>query len=166
MKYKYYLSLGSNIEPKFNFLQKAVSELEIIGKVTKKSRIYESIPWGNPDQDKFLNAVIRFYSDLNPFNLLSNIKQIEIKIGRKLNKEKWGQREIDIDILFSDNIFINKERLKIPHQHFRNRNFVLVPMAELNSDYKPENNGMNIEYFLNNKTDQSLVRQTNINWVV
>ena len=166
MKYKYYLGLGSNIEPKFNFLQKAVSELEKIGKVTKKSRIYESIPWGNANQDKFLNAVIRFYSDLDPFNLLANIKQIEQKIGRKYIEEKWGPREIDIDILFSDNIFINKQKLKIPHKHFKNRNFVLVPMAELNSDYRPENNAMNIKYFLNNKTDQNLVRQTNINWVV
>jgi len=166
MKFKYYLGLGSNIEPRFGFLQNAVSELDKIGKVVRKSRIYESIPWGNATQDKFLNAVIRFYSDLDPFNLLASIKQIEQIIGRKYTEEKWGPREIDIDILFSDNIFIRKEFLKVPHEHFRNRNFVLVPMAELNSDYKPENNGMNIKYFLNNKTDHSIVRQTNINWLI
>jgi len=166
MKFKYYLGLGSNIEPRFSFLQNAVSELDKIGKVVRKSRIYESIPWGNANQEKFLNAVIRFYSDLNPFNLLSSIKNIEKSIGRKYNDIKWGPREIDIDILFSDNIIINKQILKIPHVHFKNRNFVLVPMAELNGDYRPGKNGMSIKYFLNNKTDQSLVRQTNINWVV
>ena len=166
MNYKYYLGLGSNIEPRFKYLQDAISERGKIGKVVKKSRIYESTPWGNTNQDKFLNAVIRFYTDLDPFNLLSKIKIIEQKIGRKLNQVKWGSREIDIDILFSDNIFIEKEMLKVPHEQFRNRNFVLIPMAELNSDYKPEKNGMNIEYFLNNKTDQSLVRQTNINWLL
>jgi len=93
MKFKYYLGLGSNIEPRFSFLQNAVNELDKIGRVVRKSGIYESIPWGNANQDKFLNAVIRFYSDLDPFNLLANIKQIEQKIGRKYIEEKWGPRE-------------------------------------------------------------------------
>ena len=104
MIFKYYLGLGSNIEPKLSFLQNAVSELDEIGKIVRKSRIYESIPWGNANQDKYLNAVIRFYSDLDPFNLLTSIKQIEQKIGRKYTEEKWGPREIDIDILFYNNM--------------------------------------------------------------
>ena len=166
MMYKYYLGLGSNIEPRYNFLQNAICELNYIGEIKKKSGIYESLPWGNTDQNKFLNAVVRFYSELDPFNLLSKIKIIEQRIGRKHNREKWGPREIDIDILFSDNIFIRKDVLKIPHEQFKNRNFVLVPMAELNSNYRPEYNGMDIKYFLDNKTDQSVVRQTNISWLI
>ena len=164
MKFKYYLGLGSNIEPKFKFLQNAVNELNEIGKVTKKSGIYESIAWGKSDQDNFLNAVIRFHSDLNPFNLLSSIKKIEDSIGRKINNVKWGPREIDIDILFVDNIYINKESLVIPHKHFKHRNFVLKPMAELNSDYNPENNDMNIDYYLNNSTDKSHIELSIENW--
>ena len=164
MKFKYYLGLGSNIEPKFKFLQNAVNELNNIGKVTKKSGIYETIAWGNANQDNFLNAVVRFHSDLNPFHLLSSIKEIEEAIGRKKNKEKWGSRKIDIDILFLDSIFIEKEYLKIPHKYFKTRNFVLRPMAELNSSYSPENNEMNIEYYLNNSTDKSHIDLSIEDW--
>jgi 2-amino-4-hydroxy-6-hydroxymethyldihydropteridine diphosphokinase len=164
MKFKYYLGLGSNIEPKFIFLQNAVINLNKIGEVKKKSGIYESLAWGNTNQENFLNAVVRFHTDLNPFHLLSEIKEIEKIVGRKTNNEKWGSREIDIDLLFSDNIFIEKDNLKIPHKYFKNRNFVLVPMAELNRDYNPKNNEMNIEYYLNNSTDLNQVELSIENW--
>ena len=95
MKFKYYLSLGSNIEPRVSFLQNAVGELGKIGKVVRKSAIYESIPWGNENQDNFLNAVVRFYSDLDPFSLLANIKHIEQKVGRKNSINRAGsEREL------------------------------------------------------------------------
>ena len=164
MKFKYYLGLGSNIEPKFKFLQNTVIKLNEIGEVTKKSGIYETAAWGNTKQEYFLNAVIRFHSELNPFHLLSSVKEIEEAIGREKNNDKWGPREIDIDILFSDCIFIEKENLTIPHKYFRNRNFVLVPMAELNSSYSPESNDINMEYYLNNSTDKSHVELIIKNW--
>lgn len=164
MKFKYYLGLGSNIEPKFNFLQIAVNELSKIGNVAKKSGIYESLPWGKTDQDNFLNAVIRFHSDLNPFHLLSNVKEIEKKIGRKRYNEKWGPREIDIDILFVDSIYINKESLKIPHKHFKNRIFVLEPMAALDDKYKPEDGNQNIRCYLNQTTNQNHIKLSIENW--
>ena len=165
MTYKYFLSLGSNIEPCLLFLNKACVSLNSIGNILQKSSIYKTQAWGEKNQPDFLNAVIEFCTDLAPNDLLKNIKRIENSIGRT-SSVRWGPREIDIDILFSDNIIINKQILKIPHVHFKNRNFVLVPMAELNGDYRPEKNGMSIKYFLNNKTDQSLVRQTNINWLI
>jgi len=164
MKFKYYLGLGSNIEPKVEFLQNAINELNKIGKVTKKSAIYESMPWGNIQQNNFINAVVRFYSDLNPFHLLSHVKEIEKKIGRKRYNEIWGPREIDIDILFADNICINKDYLTIPHKYFKQRNFVLKPMAELNHIYKPENNENKVKYYLEHSIDKSFVNMSIKNW--
>lgn len=164
MNYKYYLGLGSNIEPKFDFLQKAINELNEIGHVTRKSAIYDSKPWGNEEQDNFVNAVVRFHSDLNPFHLLLLIKEIEINIGRKKHNENWGPREIDIDILFADNISISKEYLTIPHKYYKQRNFVLKPMAEINHNYRPDYNHNNIKYYFDNSLDKSCVNISTKNW--
>jgi 2-amino-4-hydroxy-6-hydroxymethyldihydropteridine diphosphokinase len=164
MIYKYYIGLGSNIEPRLQFLQKAFEELNKIGKTTRKSAIYETSPWGEYDQSNFLNAIIRFYSEQNPFDLLKSIKAIERKMGRNHQNKKWSEREIDLDILFADNIFINKDFLKLPHQHFKERNFVLIPMAELAVNYKPENHNHNINHYLNNCFDNSIVQLSIRNW--
>ena len=164
MIYKYYLGLGSNIEPRIQFLQKALEELNKIGKITKKSAIYETSPWGVQEQPNFLNAIIRFRSEQDPFDLLKSIKTIERKLGRRNQKEKWTAREIDIDILFSDKIFINKEFLTLPHQHFKDRNFVLIPMAELNDRYKPDNHNHNINHYRKNCFDNSNVQVSIKNW--
>jgi 2-amino-4-hydroxy-6-hydroxymethyldihydropteridine diphosphokinase len=164
MKFNYYLGLGSNIDPKFEYLQKSIIELNKIGKVIKKSGIYETIPWGGVKQNNFLNAVVRFCTDLNPFHLLLLIKDIEEKIGRKRDEVIWGPREIDIDILFVDNICIDKKYLTVPHKYFKQRNFILKPMAELDSDYKPENNEQSIKYYLDNSTDQNYVNKSIENW--
>jgi 2-amino-4-hydroxy-6-hydroxymethyldihydropteridine diphosphokinase len=164
MKYKYYLGLGSNIEPKFEFLQKAITELNEVGNVTRRSAIYESKPWGFKQQDNFVNAVVRFHSELNPFHLLSVIKVIEKKNGRNNNSKNWGPREIDIDILFADNISISKDYLIIPHKYFRQRNFVLKPMAEINHNYRPEYNQNTIKYYFEHSTDKSFVNISIKNW--
>lgn len=164
MKFKYYIGLGSNIEPKFKFLKKSIDELNHIGKVTKKSAIYESTAWGKENQSNFFNAVIRFHSDLDPFHLLKSIQKIEKNIGRTFNEEKWGPREIDIDIIFADNIYIHKKELNIPHKYFKKRNFVLKPMSELNQNYKPENNENDMLFYLNHSNDNKKVNISIKNW--
>lgn len=164
MIYKYYLGLGSNIEPKYKYLSDAIIELNIIGQVKEKSAIYTSQPWGYSNQKNFINAVVRFYTNLNPFELLSSLKLIEEKIGRNKQKEIWGPREIDIDILFSDHISIKKNYLTIPHKHFKDRNFVLKPMAELNQNYIPDDYQQNIDFYLNNSNDQNSVNISIEDW--
>lgn len=164
MEFKYFLGIGSNIEPRIEFLKNAIHELNKIGTVRKKSGIYETEAWGKKNLACFLNAVVRFHSDLSPFQLLLGIKKIEKMIGRTDQKEKWSAREIDIDILFSDNISINKEYLKIPHEYFDKRNFVLQPMRDLNKNYCPGNGFRDIEYYLINTNDQSEVKLSIKNW--
>ena len=102
MNYNYILSLGSNIEPRHEYLVKASTALNSIGNIIKKSSIYETEAWGNKNQPKYYNAIINFESLLPPRKLLQAIKEIENSIGRK-KTSKWGPREIDIDIIIIKN---------------------------------------------------------------
>ena len=94
------------------------------------SSIYETEPWGNIEQEDYLNSVIGIQTELNAEDLLKELKCIEKLIGRKENK-KWSEREIDIDLLFYGNEIIDKDHMKVPHGQIENRRFVLVPMNEI-----------------------------------
>lgn len=162
--YKYYLGLGSNIEPRMLFIKKAVKELCKYGKVITKSSFYETAPWGNKDQNKYINVLIHFESMINPLLLLKILKTIEKKIGRIKNGIQWGPRKIDIDIIFADGFHVLKNNLKIPHEYFHDRKFVLIPMAEINKYYQVEGTTHNINYYLNNCKDTSSVRKLEATW--
>lgn len=163
MIYKYYLSLGSNITPRELYMRQAMAELESFGAVIKKSAIYESEPWGRKNQSKFLNAVIFFQSWLNPFELLNSIKHLEKSIGRK-KRLRWGPREIDIDIIFCENITIQHHSLKIPHENFQKRKFVLLPMMELDKNYPIDGTESTIESVFNRCKDLTNIKQVSMNW--
>jgi 2-amino-4-hydroxy-6-hydroxymethyldihydropteridine diphosphokinase len=106
---------------------------EHLGKVIRKSKIYETEPWGLGNQNMFLNMVVEVATILAPFEALSHIKTIEETIGR-VKTEKWGPRCIDIDILTYGDEKIIEEYLTIPHPELNNRNFVLIPLMELEPD--------------------------------
>ncbi len=156
--------MGSNIKPRNKYIANALSMLKEFGDVLQKSSLYESEAWGNSKQDLYLNAIIRFKSKYNPYELLKIIKSIEVKTGRTSSHIKWGPREIDIDIIFSDGISIKKPNLKIPHEHFQSRKFVLLPMAELDSNYCIAGIDKNVNYFLNSCSDNSSVSKLSIEW--
>jgi len=125
-----YLGLGSNVGDRLDFLRKSVAELRELGEITQFSSVYETLPWGKEDQASFLNACIQMNTELEPNKLLYEVKQIEDKLGR-IEREHWGPREIDIDILFYDDLRYLSQRLTIPHPLLHERAFVLVPMAEI-----------------------------------
>ena len=102
-----------------------------LGKVKKHSAIYETEPWGFTDERNFFNMAVSLETQLNPFELLTEILKIEISIGRTRQVKQWVAREIDIDIIFYDNEIINEENLVIPHPHLKNRKFALVPLNEI-----------------------------------
>ncbi len=130
MTYKYFLSLGSNIEPCLLYLNKACVSLNSIGNILQKSSIYKTQAWGERNQPDFLNAVIEFCTDLAPNDLLKNIKRIENSIGRT-SSVRWGPREIDIDIILCRECALDGADLQIPHKKFAERRFVLAPLAEI-----------------------------------
>lgn len=129
-----YFSLGSNMGDRQGNLRAAAAMIDKnIGKIARKSHVYETEPWGEPAQDKFLNQVIMANTTLQPRDLLEIITAIEKELGR-VKKEKWGPRTIDIDILFYGKRIIRDKGLDIPHPEIHKRNFVLVPLMEIAPD--------------------------------
>lgn len=133
---KVYLGLGSNKGERISFIEKAVAEIESLPgtEIFIKSDIYETEPWGNTEQDDYLNTVIGIRTEIAAEDLLFELKRIEKQIGRMGNK-KWSEREIDIDILFYGNEIIENENMTVPHGQIENRRFVLVPMNEIAPDH-------------------------------
>ncbi len=127
----YYLLLGSNQGDRLSNLNNAIEHItHLIGKVIKKSSIYETEPWGLEDQDHFLNMVISIESIKNPYQVLEQLKHIESQAG-PAKKMTWGPRLLDIDILYCDDLIIESAQLNIPHKQIYNRNFTLIPLIEI-----------------------------------
>ena len=126
-----YLSLGSNIEDRRKYIEAAKKELlKLKIAIVKESSWYRTEPVGVKNQSWFLNQVIKIKTSLPPLKLLFFGKNIESKLGR-VSRGPKGPREIDIDILFYNNIQINSSELVVPHPDIQNRRFVLVPLAEI-----------------------------------
>ncbi|MBO8159751.1 2-amino-4-hydroxy-6-hydroxymethyldihydropteridine diphosphokinase [Thermosyntropha sp.] len=132
MKKRVYLGLGTNLGNKKGNLENAIKNIqEIEGiELTGISSLYATAPWGKTDQEEFLNQVIEIETDIPPLDLLKKLQEIEIKMGRE-RKEKWGPRNIDIDILLYGEEVMDFEELKVPHPYMRERLFVLVPLIEI-----------------------------------
>ncbi len=129
-----YLLLGSNLADKRVNIQRAFDLIDLkIGKIILKSSLYETEPWGIKDQNKYLNQVLKVTSQCSPKNLLEKCNEIESIIGRK-RSEKWGERIIDIDILYYGDLVISDNELIIPHPEIQNRRFTLELLVELAPD--------------------------------
>ena len=128
-----YLGLGSNKGERLIYLKRAIDELHKVGKIITVSPVYETEPWGEIVQPRFLNAVIRMVTELTPLLLLREVKAIEQRVGRQPSP-RWGPREIDIDILFYDGLILDTPELKIPHPYLHVRPFVLIPLADIAPD--------------------------------
>lgn len=132
-----YLGLGSNLGDKRYHLNQAVKDIhERIGRIISRSSFYDTAPWGFQSENRFLNAVIKVETPLSAEGLLSATQGIEREAGRvrKANKTGYADRPIDIDILFFNNLILQKEQLHIPHPLIANRDFVLLPMVEIAPD--------------------------------
>ncbi len=126
-----FLLLGSNLGDRQKVLHTARKQIETLaGAVVNASSIYETKAWGITDQPAFLNQVLEIKSSFNPQELLDILLEIERDMGR-IRYKKWHERLIDIDILYYGDLLMQSENLTIPHPENQNRNFVLVPMAEI-----------------------------------
>jgi 2-amino-4-hydroxy-6-hydroxymethyldihydropteridine diphosphokinase len=129
-----YLLIGGNLGKREENLNTAIALInEQCGSVTKSSSLYETEAWGITDQPSFLNQALEISTSLNARQLMRKILKIEKEMGR-VRKEKLGPRIIDIDILLFENEIHDLRFLKIPHPEMQNRRFVLVPLAEINSE--------------------------------
>jgi 2-amino-4-hydroxy-6-hydroxymethyldihydropteridine diphosphokinase len=125
-----YLALGTNLGDRLANLKQAITALTPQMEVKAKSQVYETLPWGFEDQPKFLNQVIKVNTYLDPEPLLKHLKRLEVALGRKESFPN-GPRLIDIDILFYDDLVVNKPALVIPHPRLHERGFVLLPLMEI-----------------------------------
>lgn len=131
-----YLLLGTNLGEKAHNLQVAKEFLTAKTIIVKKeSKIYETAAWGIEDQPSFLNQVIEVDSPYTPQKLLELCSNIEKDMGRE-RFEKWGERLIDIDILYFGEEVIDEKNLKVPHPEIQNRRFTLVPLVEIAGELK------------------------------
>lgn len=130
-----FIGLGSNIGDRIGYLDSAINEIRKITDCTIEaiSSLYESLPFGKIDQNNFINAVIKISTSIDHLTLLMQLKEIEIKLGR-IKRKRWGPREIDIDILFFNNLIFSNEIITLPHKEVIYRDFVLVPLCEIQAD--------------------------------
>ena len=127
-----YIGIGSNLGDKLDQCEKAISEILKVDhhKLLAKSSFFKTQPVGYTSQDWFVNGVMKIETDLEPFDLFRMLKAIESRLGR-LKTFRWGPRSIDLDILFFDETEIQTEELQIPHPLIHERQFVLIPLAEI-----------------------------------
>jgi 2-amino-4-hydroxy-6-hydroxymethyldihydropteridine diphosphokinase len=125
-----YLALGSNIGDSKAYIAKAIDLLSDELADIKQAPLYRSKAVGYTDQPDFINTAIGAKTDLSPLELLEVTKNIEKQLGR-IERFRWGPREIDIDIIFYGHQIIESDELTIPHPSFRERSFVLQPICNL-----------------------------------
>jgi len=132
---EYWLSLGSNLGNREMNLLRAIERLSSLGTVLKRSSVYETKPVGTAAKYDFLNMACKLRTALQPFRLLRKLKQFETEFGR-LRTERWGDRIIDLDIIDWDGPALASPVLSVPHCAMEARGFVLIPLAEIEADYR------------------------------
>ncbi len=133
-----FLSLGSNLGDRWGHLRRAVDQLRAGSDpaVTAVSQVYETEPVGGPaDQGGFLNLVVELATPTpaDPYRLLEQCHRLEAAAGR-VRTVHWGPRSLDADVIWMDGITLDDPELTVPHPRWRERRFVLAPLAELAPD--------------------------------
>lgn len=145
-----WLSFGSNIEPRQDYIEKAMALLQQDPALdlVARSSFYFTEPLLDDSLQPFINAAAQFNSSMDPGQLLMLIQHIESTLGRKNKiqgtnqsdqKRSYQNRTIDIDIIFWDNREIQDDQLIIPHPGYSKRKFVLYPLREIALNYKMQN---------------------------
>lgn len=127
-----YIALGSNLHTPLEQLKRALNALAQLPQtqLMAVSSFYRSKPLGPQDQPDYLNAVVEISTALSPLALLDELQRIENEQGR-VRLRRWGERTLDLDILLYGDEIIQTERLTVPHYDMHNREFVIVPLAEI-----------------------------------
>ena len=126
-----FLQLGSNLGNRVLLLKDAILAIENkVGDIVEFSKVYESAPWRVEGQEKYLNQMLKVKTTLLADEVLSIVLDIENQLGR-VRIEKWGERLIDIDIIFYNDSIIETPDLCIPHKHLHERMFVLTPLHDI-----------------------------------
>jgi len=129
-----FVGVGGNVGDVETTLAEAMWALDSLPQTSLRaqSRMYRTPPWGNTDQPPFINAVVELQTRLAPRVLLDLLLDIELRFGRDRSEgEKWGPRELDLDLLMYGDEQVDEPGMHLPHPHLHERAFVLVPLAEI-----------------------------------
>lgn len=155
-----FIALGSNVGSKLENLRESVkilSENNFI-EIISSSSVYETLPYGNHNQENFYNSVLKVKTSLTPKELFHTLKNIELKIGRK-KREKWGPREIDLDLILYDNLILSDETLTLPHSGLHLRDFVLLPLLEIDRNLIHPEKRIPLKELLNQVNERTVITQ-------
>lgn len=126
-----YVALGSNLGDREQNLRRALLLLMQQGiEVQRVSSFIITEPYGVTDQPQFLNGVCRVRTVLPPLELLRTLLAVERQMGR-VRLRRWGERNIDLDLLLYEDVLLDTPELRLPHPDMQNRDFVLLPLAEI-----------------------------------
>ena len=129
-----YIGIGSNLGDREDNCRRALELLEEAGvRVTKRSSMHETEPWGVADQPRFINMAASLETELQPLALLELLKRTEKLMGRE-ETARYGPRLIDLDILLYDSLVLREAGIEIPHPQMHEREFVIAPLSEIAPD--------------------------------
>ncbi|PIW69036.1 MAG: 2-amino-4-hydroxy-6-hydroxymethyldihydropteridine diphosphokinase [Ignavibacteriales bacterium CG12_big_fil_rev_8_21_14_0_65_30_8] len=160
-----YIGIGSNQGDKLTNIKKAITSIEKLDStnVGVCSSIYLTKPYGYLDQDDFLNMVIKISTEKDLALLHRELNKIEDKIGR--NKTiKWGPRQIDLDILFFNDIIYTDDQITVPHKGIIKRDFVMVPLIEIDSNLIHPALNLKIADICNNVSQKQIISKFKFNY--
>jgi 2-amino-4-hydroxy-6-hydroxymethyldihydropteridine diphosphokinase len=131
-----WIGLGANLSDPVLQLDRALERLCAIEQLRcmRRSSYYHTPPWGDKDQDDFVNAVVEVETSLEPLDLLHELQAIELTMGRQRHHRRWGPRLIDLDLLLYGDVRLQTKELELPHPRLHQRAFVLLPLSELDEN--------------------------------
>ena len=155
---KIYIALGSNLDQPSEQIYNAINSIDAIYNlsVTHLSSLYKTKPIGKIDQPDFINAAIEVEGHISPENLHTALQDIETKAGR-IRKELNEPRTLDLDILLIDDLIMKTKKLTVPHPRMHQRQFVIVPLFEINQKLNIPGIG-SIDEILKSLPDQGVVK--------
>lgn len=145
-----FIGLGTNLGDRAKNLATAITQIEaVLGKSLDKSAVYVSAPLGFTADTDFFNQMIAIESDLAPLELLARLKMIEVQMGRIKSKDSgYESRIIDLDIIDYKGQVYRFDQLSIPHEEMHRRDFVLLPLAEIQPDWIHPISGKSVHHLI------------------
>lgn len=133
MTIRAYIGIGSNLDDPVAQVKEAIEELDMLPDtiLAERSSLYSSKPMGPQDQPDYVNAVVGLDTLLSPEDLFARMVKIEDLAGRVRDTEKWGPRVLDLDLLLYGKNKIDTAELTVPHPGLHERDFVIIPLAEI-----------------------------------
>jgi len=153
-----YIGIGSNLGDKVKNCREAIERIAVAEEIelTGRSTLYRTEPWGNEDQDWFVNTAIAVKTSFVAEELLAYLRKVEGQLLKK-KEGRWGPRNIDLDILFFNNEILETPSLTVPHPFLHLRRFVLIPLQEICPDFVHPQLGLTITELLERSGDEKRV---------